>query len=73
VGATTHETLAVERHAYAHGLEVEITFIRCTLDSHAFVPSAAVHEVRWTAPGDVDPGEVLEADRPFLQRLGARA
>jgi hypothetical protein len=52
---------------------VEITFIRCTLDSRAFVPSAAVHAVRWSAPRDIDPNQVLEADRPFLTRLGARA
>jgi 8-oxo-dGTP diphosphatase len=72
VGARPGETLAVERHAYPHGLEVEIAFIRCTLDSTAFVPSGAVHEVRWTAPRDIELHEVLEADRAFLARLGAR-
>uniref|UniRef100_A0A832I3B8 8-oxo-dGTP diphosphatase n=1 Tax=Eiseniibacteriota bacterium TaxID=2212470 RepID=A0A832I3B8_UNCEI len=72
VEARPLETLAIERHAYAHGLEVEITFIRCVLSSHAFTPSGAVHEVRWAAPRDIDPDGVLEADRPFLARLGAQ-
>lgn len=69
VGAEAGEVMAVERFDYPHGLEVEIHFVRCTLDSEAFQPSVAVHEVRWVAPADVDPSGVLEADRAFIRRL----
>ena len=71
VEATAHEVLAVESHEYAHGLAVELTFVRCTLASHAFTPSAAVHAWRWAMPGAIDPATVLEADRPFLAQLAA--
>ena len=63
--------LATQRHAYAHGLTVEIAFVECVLASHAFSPSAAVHAIRWARPAAVDPGQVLEADRPFLAALAA--
>jgi len=69
VTGTPIRTLAVHAHAYPHGLEVEITFLECMLDSVAFRPSAAVHAVRWSAPGEVAIEEVLEADRPFLREL----
>ena len=71
VGASAHETLAVNSHDYAHGVRVDVIFIRCTLDSHAFTPSGAVHAVRWTEPRDVALDEVLEGDRDFLVGLGA--
>ncbi|HEY6866102.1 MAG TPA: (deoxy)nucleoside triphosphate pyrophosphohydrolase, partial [Candidatus Eisenbacteria bacterium] len=67
------ETLAVERHDYPHGLAVEVHFVRCGATGAALVPGPGVHEVRWAAPGDVDPGEVLAADRAFLARLSAAA
>lgn len=73
VAATPHETLAVERFEYPHGLAVELTFVRCTLASPSLTPSAAVHALRWVRPDAVDPAEVLEADRPFLERLAAGA
>jgi mutator protein MutT len=66
-----HEIVGVHRHAYPHGLEVEITFVRCTLDSLEFRPSAAVHAVRWARPSEVDLAEVLAGDHEFLKRLGA--
>ncbi|HET7225209.1 MAG TPA: NUDIX domain-containing protein [Candidatus Eisenbacteria bacterium] len=69
VAATPGETLAIERHRYPHGLEVEVAFVACTLAAGEFTTSAAVHAWRWVAPGDVDPAHVLEADRPFLARL----
>ena len=69
VRGTPAGTLAVHVHRYAHGLEVEITFLECMLDSVEFRPSPAVHAVRWAVPGDVAPEEVLEGDRPFLRAL----
>jgi 8-oxo-dGTP diphosphatase len=71
VRATVHEVLRLHTHRYAHGLEVELTFARCTLDSHDFTPSGAVHAFRWQRPADIDTLEVLEADREFLRELGA--
>ena len=71
VGATAGETLAVHAHDYAHGVSVEVIFIRCTLQSTAFVPSAAVHAVRWSEPATIELGDVLEGDRDFLRALGA--
>ena len=69
VGSVTQGTLAVETHEYAHGLAVELHFVRCELDSLEFRPSPEVHEVRWDRPSEVDPAEVLEADRGFLAAL----
>ena len=69
VGSVPHGALAVETHEYAHGLSVELHFVRCALDSLDFTPSPEVHEVRWDRPGEVDPAEVLEADRGFLAAL----
>jgi 8-oxo-dGTP diphosphatase len=69
VGAVTRGTLAVEAHEYAHGLSVKLHFVRCELDSLDFSPSPEVHEVRWSRPSEVDPAEVLEADRGFLAAL----
>ena len=71
VRATVHEVMRRQTHRYAHGLEVELTFARCTLDSLQFTPSAAVHAFRWQRPADIDTSEVLEADRDFLRELGA--
>lgn len=71
VNAVAHETLAVHHHDYAHGVHVEVTFIRCSLDSFAFTPSTAVHAVRWTEPRGIALGDVLEGDRDFLAALGA--
>lgn len=71
VGAEAHEALAVETHTYEHGLAVEIHFLRCTLASLELDPGAEVHEVRWVRPSEVDPGEVLDADRAFLATLAA--
>jgi 8-oxo-dGTP diphosphatase len=67
------EVLEVVRHEYPHGLGVEIHFVRCETASTAFEAGPGVHEVRWAAPGEVDPDEVLEADRDFLARLPARS
>lgn len=69
VEAEAAETLSVETYRYPHGLEVELHFIRCTLGSHAFTPSAAVQSVRWSDPRYVAPEDVLAADREFLARL----
>ena len=71
VGATAHETLAVHAHDYAHGVHVEITFLRCTLDSYEFTPSHAVHASRWVLPEQIKLDEVLEGDRDFMRGLGA--
>ena len=72
VAATPHETLAVHAHDYAHGVRVEVIFIRSTLASLAFAPSAAVHAVRWREPREIDAADALEGDREFLRSLGAR-
>ena len=69
VGSAPRGTLAVETHEYAHGLVVELHFVGCELDSLDFAPSPEVHEVRWSRPSEVDPAEVLEADRGFLAAL----
>jgi len=69
---TVGEELEVATHEYDHGLAVEIHFVACELGAGALVPGPGVHEVRWSAPGEVDPAEVLEADRPFLARLSQR-
>lgn len=69
VDAVPGETLAVERHDYAAGPAVELHFVSCELASPDFTPGPAVHEARWVDPADVDPAEVLEADRGFLASL----
>ncbi|HEY2954208.1 MAG TPA: NUDIX domain-containing protein [Candidatus Eisenbacteria bacterium] len=66
------EVVEVSSHDYPHGLEVEIVFVRCELESLEFAPSAAVHAVRWVEPATIDLGEVLAGDREFLRGLGAR-
>ncbi|MBI5169929.1 MAG: NUDIX domain-containing protein [Candidatus Eisenbacteria bacterium] len=71
VGSVAHDTLAVHEFDYAHGVHVELYFVRCTLDSHAFTPAHAVHAWRWVEPRDVNLSEVLEGDRDFLRSLGA--
>ncbi len=71
VGATPGEVVSVERHDYAHGLSVELHFVRCELESLDFSPSPEVSEVGWFVPAEVDPAGVLEADRGFLARLAA--
>jgi len=71
VGATPLEVLEVDTHDYPNGLEVEVVFVRCALDSVAFTPSRAVHAVRWVAPDAIDLAQVLAGDRAFLARLGA--
>lgn len=69
VGSVPQGTLAVETHEYDHGLSVELHFVRCELDSFDFRPNPEVHEVRWNRPSEVDPAEVLDADRGFLAAL----
>lgn len=71
VDAEAHETLAVHAHDYAHGVHVEVRFIRCTLASFAFTASDAVHAWRWAEPREIDVLQVLEGDRDFLVGLGA--
>ena len=72
VRAMPQERLETVMHDYAHGTRVEITFVRCSLDSYAFTPSPEVHATRWQTPAEIELGEVLEADRDFLRSLGAR-
>lgn len=71
VVATAHETLAVHEYDYAHGVHVEVIFVRCTLDSFAFTPTRAVHAARWSEPASIRLDDVLEGDRDFLKGLGA--
>jgi len=71
VEAIPARVLYVSRHRYPHGLEVEITFVECELDSLDLVPSAAVHSLRWVRPEEIDLSDVLAGDREFLGTLGA--
>ena len=71
VGARAGEVMLVHRHRYAHGLEVELTFIACALASEAFTPSTAVHAWQWVRPADVEIESLLEADREFVRSLAA--
>ncbi|HET9327557.1 MAG TPA: (deoxy)nucleoside triphosphate pyrophosphohydrolase [Candidatus Eisenbacteria bacterium] len=74
VGATPGEVIAVDTHRYEHGLEVEIWFIACELDSLELVEGPGIHEIRWWDLEALDPSIVLEGDRRFLAELkrGAR-
>jgi 8-oxo-dGTP diphosphatase len=69
VGAKTHEVVGVDTHDYPHGLEVEITFIRCTLDSDHLHRGPGVHDFRWWKLDEIDLAEVLAGDRDFLTQL----
>ena len=69
VAATPGEAVATVRHHYAHGLDVEVHFVRCTLAPGELTPGAGVHALRWVRPAEVDLNEVLEADREFMARL----
>jgi 8-oxo-dGTP diphosphatase len=69
VAALGQRRLAVVRHRYAPELEVEITFLACTLEDAPFAPSAAVHAWRWVRPAEVAPHELLAADRAFVADL----
>jgi len=68
VNARTRGVLHVTRHVYAHGLDVEITFLECALDGEPLA-GPGVHALRWERAADVDPDSVLEADREFLAAL----
>ena len=69
VRAVPGERLGVHRHDYPNGLRVEIVFVRCELETDLFTPGAAVNAVRWVRPSEVDPEELLAADREFLRAL----
>ncbi len=69
--ATPLEVLALDTHDYPHGLEVEVVFVHCVLDSYDFTPSRAVHAVHWTTPETLALDTVLAGDREFLRGLGA--
>lgn len=73
VEASVHETLATERHDYAHGTRVEVIFLRATFAGEPRPASHAVHDLRWWTPEEIPLDSVLEGDREFLVRLGARA
>ena len=72
VTATPLERLESVSHDYPHGMRVEIVFMRCSLDSHAFALSDEVNDARWQLPAEIEVEQVLEADRDFLRALGAR-
>jgi 8-oxo-dGTP diphosphatase len=72
VTATPLERLESVSHDYPHGTRVEIVFMRCALDSHAFALSDEVNDARWQLPAEIEVEQVLEADRDFLRALGAR-
>ncbi|HEY3216115.1 MAG TPA: (deoxy)nucleoside triphosphate pyrophosphohydrolase [Candidatus Eisenbacteria bacterium] len=70
VNARPKGVIEVESHDYPHGLEVEILFVRCDLDSYDFQPGPGVHELRWWVPSEIDLEQVLAADREFLRSWG---
>ena len=72
VHATAHEVIEVDTHDYPHGLEVEVSFVRCELDTFEFTPSEAVQAVRWLTPESIDLDTVLAGDREFLTSLRSR-
>ena len=62
------ELMAQETHLYPHGLQVVLSFVRCTAPTG--VPQSLDGQaVRWVRLAEVDPEELLEADRPFIRRL----
>jgi 8-oxo-dGTP diphosphatase len=71
VGARPGKILSVDTHDYPHGLEVEIAFIHCELESYELEPGAGVHQWRWWRLEDIDLEHVLAGDRPFLTALKA--
>ena len=72
VTARPREVLEVDTHDYPHGLEVEITFIHCELDSHDLKPAHGVHAFQWWTLDEVDLSRVLAGDRDFLAGLKSR-
>jgi 8-oxo-dGTP diphosphatase len=62
------ELMAQETHLYPHGLQVVLSFIRCTAPTGT-IQSLDGQAFRWVLLADVDPNELLEADRPFVRRL----
>jgi 8-oxo-dGTP diphosphatase len=62
------ELMAQETHLYPHGLQVVLSFIRCTAPTGT-IQSLDGQAFRWVLLVDVDPDELLEADRPFIRRL----
>ena len=62
------ELMAQETHLYPHGLQVVLSFVRCTAPTGT-IQSLDGQAFRWVLLVDVDPDELLEADRPFIRRL----
>jgi mutator protein MutT len=69
VDARPGEVLAVDAHRYTHGLDVEIWFIACELDSPELTAGPGIHEIRWWDLDELDLSIVLEGDRRFLRQL----
>ncbi len=69
VGARAGQVIDVDTHRYDHGLEVEIHFIACELDSSELTAGEGVHDIRWWDLDQLDPSLVLEGDRRFLTEL----
>ena len=62
------ELMAEETHLYPHGLQVVLSFVRCTAPT-GVLQSLDGQAFRWVLLRNVDPEELLEADRPFVRRL----
>ncbi len=60
--------LAQETHLYPHGLQVVLSFVHCTVPTGQLQPLDG-QAFRWVLLTDVNPEEMLEADRPFIRRL----
>jgi 8-oxo-dGTP diphosphatase len=73
VAARPVAALETVHHRYPHGLEVEIVFIHCELESYDLIPGMGVSEIRWWGLDELDLEQVLAADRPFLAALRRKA
>ena len=62
------ELMAEETHLYPHGLQVVLSFVRCTAPT-GLLQSLDGQAFRWVRLVEVNPDELLEADRPFIRRL----
>jgi 8-oxo-dGTP diphosphatase len=62
------ELMTQETHLYPHGLQVVLSFVRCTAPTGTLQPLDG-QAFRWVRLADVNPDEMLEADRPFIRRL----
>ncbi|NOT35446.1 MAG: NUDIX domain-containing protein [Candidatus Eisenbacteria bacterium] len=69
VEARALRLLSRDRHTYAHGVSVELHFLEAEIVAGELSPSAAVAEIAWWRPDQVDLSLVLEGDHRFVRQL----